>query len=145
RLARAATRRDKVLKFEGGWHGGHDLGQLSGAPAEPVPFPEAVPDCDGIPVTSRRDVLVAPFNDLDPTARLIEQYRDELATVSAEPLQRSLKPEPGFLEGLRQLTRRHGVVLVFDEIVTGFRIAWGGAQERYGVTPDLACYGKAMA
>jgi glutamate-1-semialdehyde 2,1-aminomutase len=145
RLARAATGRDKVLKFEGGWHGGHDVGQLSAAPAEPRPFPEAVPDCDGIPSTARHDVLVAPFNDPATTAAIIEEHHRELAAVIVEPLQRSLKPEPSFLESLRTITRKYGIVLVFDEIVTGFRLAWGGAQERYGVVPDLACYGKAMA
>jgi glutamate-1-semialdehyde 2,1-aminomutase len=144
RLARAATGRDKVLKFEGGWHGGHDLGQLSGAPAAERSFPEAVPDCDGIPAGACRDVLVAPFNDPAATAALVEQHHRELAAVIVEPLQRSLKPEHGFLERLRDVTRRYGIVLVFDEIVTGFRLAWGGAQERYGVVPDLACYGKVI-
>src|SRR5436309_7206774 len=99
RLARAFTGRDKVLKFEGGWHGGHDLGQLSGAPAEPAPFPEATPDCDGIPRSARHDVLIAPFNDLETTAALIERHHRELAAVIVEPLQRSLAPVTGFLEG----------------------------------------------
>ncbi len=144
RLARAATGRDRVLKFEGGWHGGHDLGQLSGAPAGPHPFPDPVPDCDGIPAGACRDVLVAPFNDIGTATALIERHRDELAAVIVEPLQRALRPEPGFLEGLREVTRRHGIVLVFDEIVTGFRLAWGGAQERYSVVPDLACFGKVI-
>jgi glutamate-1-semialdehyde 2,1-aminomutase len=145
RLARAATGRDKILKFEGGWHGGHDAGQLSGAPIKPIPFPQAVPDCDGIPGSAIADVLVAPFNDLPATAAIVERNHPDLAAIIVEPLQRSLRPEPGFLEGLRTLTRKHGIVLVFDEIVTGFRLAWGGAQEHYGVVPDLACYGKAMA
>src|SRR5436309_6737410 len=81
RLARGFTGRDRVLKFEGGWHGGHDLGQLSGAPAAEHPFPEAVPDCDGIPTGACRDVLVAPFNDPEATAALIEQHARELAAV----------------------------------------------------------------
>jgi glutamate-1-semialdehyde 2,1-aminomutase len=89
-------------------------------------------------------VLVAPFNDPDAAAEIIEQKHEELAAVIVEPLQRSLKPEPGFLPRLREVTKKHGVVLVFDEIVTGFRLAWGGAQERYGVVPDLACYGKVI-
>jgi glutamate-1-semialdehyde 2,1-aminomutase len=142
RLARAFTGRDKILKFEGGWHGGHDVGQLSSAPAVNEPFPTAVADCDGIPQGTQRDVLVAPFNDLATTTAIIEQHRGELAAVIVEPLQRSLQPEAGFLAGVREVTQRYGIVLVFDEIVTGFRIAWGGAQERYGVVPDLACYGK---
>jgi glutamate-1-semialdehyde 2,1-aminomutase len=145
RLARALTGKDKVLKFEGGWHGGHDLGQLSGTPAEPPPFPEAVPDCDGVPGSARGDVLVAPFNDSETTATIAERHHAEIAAIIVEPLQRVLKPEPGFLEALRSLSSKHGIVLIFDEVVTGFRLAWGGAQERYGVVPDLACYGKAMA
>ena len=144
RVARAATGRDRILKFEGGWHGGHDLGQLSGAPGREHPYPEALPDCDGIPAGVIGDVLVAPFNDLATTERIIEQHHHELAAVIVEPLQRSLRPEPGFLEGLRSITRKRGTVLIFDEIVTGFRLAWGGAQERYGVVPDLACYGKVI-
>lgn len=144
RLARAATGRDKVLKFEGGWHGGFDLGQLSGAPSNPPPFPQPVPDCDGISPASQREVLVAPFNDVATTRTLIEEHHRDLAAIVVEPLQRALKPEPGFLESLRALSRQFGIVLVFDEIVTGFRLAWGGAQERYGVVPDLACYGKVI-
>ncbi len=145
RLARAFTRRDKILKFEGGWHGGHDVGQLSGAPSNPPDFPEAIPDCDGIPDSARCEVLVAPFNDIETTTHIIEQHAKDIAAVIVEPLQRSLKPVPGFLEGVREVTQKYGIVLIFDEIVTGFRLAWGGAQERYGVVPDLACYGKAMA
>jgi glutamate-1-semialdehyde 2,1-aminomutase len=103
-----------------------------------------VPDCDGIPIAACQDVIVAPFNDLEATAALVEQHAGELAAVIVEPLQRALKPAPGFLEGLRAITTRRGIVLVFDEIVTGFRLAWGGAQERYGVVPDLACYGKVI-
>src|SRR5262249_47765877 len=117
---------------------------LRGATAADGPYPEAVPDCDGIPAGACHDVLVAPFNNTEATTTLIEQHRRELAAVIVEPLQRALKPEPGFLERLREVTRQHGIVLVFDEIVTGFRLAWGGAQERYGVVPDLACYGKVI-
>jgi glutamate-1-semialdehyde 2,1-aminomutase len=144
RLARAFTGRDKVLKFEGGWHGGHDLGQLSGAPAEPPPFPEATPDCDGIANSARHDVLIAPFNDLETTAAIMERHHRDLAAVIVEPLQRTIVPVANFLPGLREITRRFGIVLVLDEIVTGFRLAWGGAQERYGVVPDLACYGRVI-
>lgn len=145
RLARAFTARDKILKFEGGWHGGHDVGQLSAAPANPPPFPAADFDCDGIPQSAAPDTLVAPFNDLAETREIIESHAREIAAVIVEPLQRAIKPEAGFLEGLRKLTQQFGIVFIFDEIVTGFRLAWGGAQERYGVVPDLACYGKAMA
>jgi glutamate-1-semialdehyde 2,1-aminomutase len=142
RLARAATGRPKILKFEGGYHGHHDYAMMSVTPARPAPFPTPVPDSAGIPESVERDVLVAPFNDLAATRQIIEQHGSDLAAVIVEPLSRMLEPQPGFLEGLRDATRRHGVVLIFDEVVTGFRIAWGGAQEIYGVVPDLASYGK---
>lgn len=128
RCARAYTDREKVLKFDGAFHGGHDVGQ--------------VPDCDGIPWGVEKDVLILPFNDGECAAEIIESFRKKLAAVLVEPLQRTLSPEPGFLESLRSVTRKHAIPLIFDEVVTGFRLAWGGAQERYGVTPDLACYGK---
>src|SRR5262249_39069201 len=108
------------------------------------PFPEATPDCDGIAPSARHDVLIAPFNDWETTAAIIEHHHHDLAAVLVEPLQRALVPVASFLQGLRDITRRFGIVLVFDEIVTGFRLAWGGAQERYGVVPDLACYGKVI-
>lgn len=144
RLARAFTARDKILKFEGGWHGGHDVGQLSAAPVTPPPFPAAEPDCDGIPTSSLADVLVAPFNDLDAACEIMDAHAREIAAVIVEPMQRAIPPTPGFLEGLRLATQQYGMVLIFDEVVTGFRLAWGGAQEHYGVVPDLACYGKAI-
>ncbi|MSO93388.1 MAG: aspartate aminotransferase family protein [Rhodospirillales bacterium] len=144
RIARAATGRQKVLKFEGGFNGGHDSTQFSRSSVEDLLHPESVPDSDGVPESLRQDTVIAPFNDPETTVRLIEEHRNELAAVIIEPLQRSLKPEPGFLEAVRAATEKHGIVFIFDEIVTGFRLAWGGAQERYGVVPDLACYGKAV-
>ena len=90
-------------------------------------------------------VLVAPFNDAVRAEEIIREHASELAAVIVEPLQRVLLPVPGFLETLRRLATQYGIVLVFDEVVTGFRIAWGGAQERYGVVPDLGTYGKAMS
>jgi glutamate-1-semialdehyde 2,1-aminomutase len=142
RLARAATGRDTILKFEGGYHGHHDYAMMSVTPSRLEPFPTPVPDSAGIPADVERHVLVAPFNDLEATVKLMEQHRHALAAVLVEPLSRMLAPKPGFLEGLRAVTRAMGVILIFDEVVTGFRLAWGGAQERYGVTPDLAAYGK---
>jgi glutamate-1-semialdehyde 2,1-aminomutase len=90
-------------------------------------------------------VLVTPFNETARAVEMIERNAKDLAAVIVEPLQRVLLPEPGFLQAIREVTKKHGIVLVFDEIVTGFRIAWGGAQEKYGVVPDLACYGKAIS
>jgi len=145
RLARAATGRQKVLKFEGGWHGMNDYGLWGTVPARPSRYPEAEPDSLGIPEALRGQVLVAPFNDAARAVEIIDRHAADLAAVIVEPLERVLTPVPGFLEAVREATRRHGIVLVFDEVVTGFRIAWGGAQERYGVVPDLATYGKAMS
>ncbi len=142
RLARAFTGRDKVLKFEGGYHGHHDYAQMSFAPSVPREFPEAVPDSAGIPKVLASEVLVAPFNDVDAAEKIVRGHRDELAAVIVEPLQREIPPLPGFLQALHAIATRHGVLLIFDEVVTGFRLAWGGAQERYGVVPDLAAYGK---
>ncbi len=145
RLARAATGRQKVLKFEGGWHGMNDYALWGTVPPHPSRYPDAEPDSRGIPEALRGQVLVAPFNDAGRAVEIIDRHAAELAAVIVEPLERVLTPAPGFLEALRDATRRHGIVLVFDEVVTGFRIAWGGAQERYGVIPDLAAYGKAMS
>ena len=145
RIARAYTRRNKVLKFEGAWHGMHDYGLWGTVPSVPSEYPHALPDSVGVPPQAGETVLVAPFNDAAQAVAMIERHAHTLAAVIVEPLQRVLLPEPGFLEALREVTHRHGIVLIFDEIVTGFRIGWGGAQERYGVVPDLACYGKAVS
>ena len=145
RLARGATGRSKVLKFEGGWHGMHDYSLWGTVPKRASPYPNAEPDSIGIPEALRGQVLVAPFNDAARAVEIIQRHGDELAAVIVEPLQRVLQPVPGFLEAVREATTRAGSVLIFDEIVTGFRIAWGGAQERYGVVPDVATYGKAMS
>jgi len=145
RIARAFTGRNKVLKFEGSWHGMHDYSLWGTVPTSPSDYPHAKPDSVGIPAQAGETVLVTPFNDAARAVEMIERNAADLAAVIVEPLQRVLLPEPGFLQALREVTTKHGIVLVFDEIVTGFRIAWGGAQERYGVVPDVACYGKAMS
>jgi glutamate-1-semialdehyde 2,1-aminomutase len=145
RIARAFTKRNKVLKFEGAWHGMHDYGLWGTVPAQPSDYPHARPDSVGVPPQAGETVLVTPFNESARAVAMIERHAHELAAVIVEPLQRVLLPEPGFLQAVREVTKKHGIVLIFDEIVTGFRIAWGGAQERYGVVPDLACYGKAIS
>jgi len=142
RLARAHTGREKILKFEGGYHGMSAEAQMSLAPQTLVNFPQAVPDSAGIPEAVRDAVLVAPFNDADFVRDLLAEQGDEIAAVIVEPLQRLIPPAPGFLECLREETANHGIVLIFDEIVTGFRLAYGGGQELYGVTPDLCTLGK---
>jgi glutamate-1-semialdehyde 2,1-aminomutase len=115
-LARAFTGRPKILKFEGAYHG----------------------------ASVEYELLVAPYNDLEATESIIRAHRHELAGVIMEPLQRCTPPEPGFLEGVRRLCSESGVLLIFDEVVTGFRLAYGGAQAYYGVIPDLVAYGKAL-
>jgi glutamate-1-semialdehyde 2,1-aminomutase len=144
RLARAFRRRDKILKFEGGYHGMSDYGLMSLAPQHLANFPQPVPDSAGIPKSVADDVLVAPFNDLEAVTRLVEAQGESIAGIIVEPLQRLIPPAPGFLEGLRALCTKHGLVLIFDEVVTGFRFAYGGAQELYGVTPDLCTLGKTI-
>jgi len=145
RIARAFTGKPKILKFEGGFHGVNDYAMMSALSSEPTSYPQPLPDSDGIPPQIAETVLVSRWNDAALTQRLIEEHAHELAAVICEPLQRALPPAPGFLQELRRLTERHGVLLIFDEIVTGFRLAYGGAQERYGVVPDLATYGKAVS
>ena len=141
RLARAYTGKPKILKFEGGYHGMSAEAQMSLAPSKQVNFPTAVPDSAGIPQGVADEMVIAPFNDLDAVASLLDEHQD-IAAIIAEPLQRIIPAQPGFLQGLRDLCDKHGVLLIFDEIVTGFRLAYGGAQERYGVVPDICTLGK---
>jgi glutamate-1-semialdehyde 2,1-aminomutase len=145
RAARAYRGRDKIMKFEGGFHGMNDYGLMSMSPAEPPAFPAPAPDAMGIPASIEGDVLIAPFNDIETASAIIERHHDELAGVIVEPLQRIIPPKAGFLEGLRDATSQYGIPLIFDEVVTGFRFAYGGAQEYYGVVPDLCALGKAVA
>lgn len=144
RLARGARRRGGVLKFEGAYHGQHDLGTTSLFGRELRPWPKPEPLGTGIPAAESSHVFVAPFNDAAVATDLIARHADELAAVIVEPLHRCLPPVPGFLEAVRAACTAHGVILIFDEVVTGFRLAVGGAQERYGVVPDLVAYGKAL-
>ena len=143
RIAQGATERPKVLKFEGAYHGQHPVGVTSMLAGKPTVIPKSDPSGAGA-AWVERDVLTAPFNDLAATERIISEHATELAAVIVEPLHRCIAPMPGFLAGLRAVTQRHGVVLIFDEVVTGFRLALGGAQEYYGVSPDLVAYGKAL-
>ena len=142
RLARAHTGRDKVLKFEGGYHGMSSESLMSIFASGSSNFPLAEPDSAGIPDSVRDAVMVSPFNDEALACELIAVHSDELACVIVEPFQRVLPPRPGFLEALRAETAKRGIILIFDEVVTGFRLAYGGAQERYGVVPDLCTVGK---
>ena len=144
RLARAFTGRDKILKFEGGYHGMCAEAQMSLAPEILANFPQAIPDSAGIPDSVRDDMLVAPFNDIDTARALLDEHDQDIAAIIVEPLQRVVTPLPGFLEALREECTRRSSILIFDEIVTGFRLAYGGAQEAYGVVPDLCTLGKVI-
>lgn len=144
RLARSFRGRPKILKFEGAYHGANEVGVTSLFPREAADYPHPQPSSGGVREIADATILVAPFNDLETTLRIIDEHAGELAAVIAEPLQRCTPPKPGFLEGVREATRRHELLLIFDEVVTGFRLAYGGAQEYYGVFPDLVAYGKAL-
>jgi glutamate-1-semialdehyde 2,1-aminomutase len=144
RAARAFTRRDKILKFEGGYHGMSDYSLMSLAPKRSANFPAAVPDSAGIPRSLRDEMLIAPFNNIEAVAGIVREHKNEIAAVILEPFQRIIPPAPGFLAALRELTRENDIQLIFDEVVTGFRLAYGGAQQYYEVTPDLCTLGKVI-
>ena len=142
RLARGYTGRDKIIKFEGNYHGHGDF-FLIAAGSGPMTLSE--PDSPGVTKGNAKDTLLAPFNDLEHVEKLVEAHAGEVACIILEPIAGNMgciPPEPGFLEGLREICDAHDIVLIFDEVMTGFRVAPGGAQERYGVTPDLTCLGK---
>ena len=144
RLARAFTGRDLILKFEGAYHGHHDYSLHGLKPSRGANYPVARPDSAGIPAALSETVLIAPYNDLEATRQLVAPIGDRLAAIIVEPIQRSLIPKPGFIAGLRDLCARTGALLIFDEVVTGFRIALGGAQEAFEVEPDLCALGKVI-
>ena len=141
RYAKAVTGRTKILKFAGAFHGVHDCVLMDAAAAD-VPF--GSPVCAGLSPGVRSEVLVVRYNDLEMCREVACRYQADLAAIIVEPLQRLIPPAPGFLSGLRALTEQIGALLIFDEIITGFRLSYGGAGSYYGVTPDLTCYGKVM-
>tara|TARA_B000000475_G_scaffold84672_1_gene68622 strand:+ start:1038 stop:2345 length:1308 start_codon:yes stop_codon:yes gene_type:complete len=143
RLARSVSGKSKILKFEGAYHGQHPEGIASMVQLNDRSSTKANTSGTGAPWV-KESVVVAPFNDLEATRALIKENAADLAAVIVEPLHRCLKPVDGFLSGLRKITQELGIILVFDEVVTGFRLALGGAQEYYGVKPDLVAYGKAL-
>ena len=145
RAARSYRRKDKILKFEGGFHGMNDYSLMSIWPSRLEDFPRSVPGSAGIPRSVQSEMLIAPFNDLETTRAIVERHHEDMAGIIAEPFQRLIPPKPGFLEGLREMADEFGIPLIFDEVVTGFRFAYGGAQEFYGVTPDICTLGKAVA
>ncbi len=144
RLARAYTGRDRILKFDGCYHGHADaLLVRAGSGAATL----GIPDSAGVPVPVAASTLVVPFNDADAVAQAFVDYRQRIAAVIVEPVVGNsgvILPRPGFLQALRDLCSEHGAVLVFDEVITGFRLGWSGAQGLYGVIPDLTCLGKVI-
>ena len=142
RVARGYTGRDKILKFEGCYHG-HSDSLLVKAGSGAMTF--GIPDSLGVPFDLAKHTLTAAFNDLEGVKGLVSQYAGQIASIIVEPIAGNMGvvlPEPGFLEGLRQLCDREGIVLIFDEVISGFRAAFGGAQEHYGVKADVTCLGK---
>ena len=142
RLARAYTRRNKIIKFAGGYHGHADfLLVAAGSGALTL----GIPDSPGVPQATTADTLIVPYNSLPAVEELFTQFADSIAAVIVEPVAGNMgcvPPQPGYLQGLRDLTTRFGALLIFDEVMTGFRVAYGGAQTLYNVTPDLTCLGK---
>jgi len=142
RVARAATGREKIIKFAGGYHGHADM-LLVAAGSGALTL--GAPDSPGVPAGATAQTLVVAYNDLAATRVAFERYPDEIAAIIVEPVAGNMgcvPPVAGFLQGLRDLTTQYGAVLIFDEVMTGFRVAHGGAQALYGVTPDMTCLGK---
>ncbi len=144
RLARAHTSAPEILKFEGAYHGANETGMMSLFPSQLLEFPEAEATSAGVDAAVRENTLIAPYNDLATTRRILKDHATQVAAIIVEPLHRCTSPRPGFLAGLRELADEFGILLLFDEVVTGFRLAYGGAQEYYDVTPDLAAFGKGL-
>ena len=144
RLARAFTGRDKIIKFAGGYHGHADGLLVRGGSGLAT---LSLPDSPGVPASYAQNTIVAPYNNIESVERLFHSYPGEIAAVIVEPVAANMgvvPPQPGFLAGLRRLTADSGALLVFDEVITGFRVAYGGAQTIYGITPDLTCLGKVI-
>jgi len=142
RLARGYTGRDKVIKFAGGYHGHADGLLVKGGSGMAT---LSLPDCPGVPASYVENTLVATYNDADSAEQLFTKYPNQIAAVIVEPIAANIgliPPQPGFLQSLRSITRDNGALLIFDEVISGFRVNYGGAQALYEITPDLTCLGK---
>jgi glutamate-1-semialdehyde 2,1-aminomutase len=142
RLARGYTGKNGVIKFHGGYHGHADAFLASAGSGVAT---QSIPGTPGVPADVVKHTLLAHYNDLDAVRALFERQGDDIAAVIVEPVAGNMGlvlPKPGFLEGLRELTRKHGALLIFDEVITGFRVSFGGAQAAFGIDPDLTCLGK---
>ena len=144
RAARGFTARDKIIKFEGCYHG-HADGLLVKAGSGATTF--GVPDSPGVPKSYARNTITLPFNDIPALKQTVEKAWHQIAAVIIEPVVGNIGcvlPNPGYLETLRKITKKYGIVLIFDEVMTGFRVSFGGAQARYGIRPDMTCLGKVI-
>src|SRR5450432_4340953 len=151
RIARAATGRDKLLRFEGAYHGLHDSALVSVKPkAEEYGDPDApnsVPGGGGVPKASVDNVVIASFNNLGSVENRFKQFPGQIAAIILEPILRNVglcMPQPGFLEELRDVATKNGALLIFDEVKTGAKLAWGGASDYFGVKPDMICLAKSI-
>ena len=153
RLARAATGRDRIIKFEGCYHGLHDAALVSVKPHPPaddfgdIKNPKAVSGGKGVPQASLANVPIATFNDLETVERRFRENPNQIAAVILEPIMMNVgmcMPQPGFLQGLREMCDKNGALLIFDEVKTGAKLSWGGASEYYGVMPDMICLAKSI-
>ena len=142
RLARAFTGRDKIIKFAGGYHG-HADGLLTKSGSGLATL--SIPDSPGVPLSYAQNTLIASYNDTQAVEQLFQEHSEDIAAIILEPVAANMgvvPPRPGFLQELRELTHKFGALLIFDEVITGFRVAYGGAQALYSITPDLTCLGK---
>ena len=144
RLARAFTGRNKILKFEGAYHGNHDYAIVSTFPKETGNYPRGVADSSGQPEATVSTMLVCPYNDLDTLRQIVAEHHADIAAIFAEPVQRIIPAEPGFLHGIREICDEYDILFILDEVVTGFRLGYGGAQQWYDVKPDLSTHGKVV-
>ena len=144
RLARAYTGRDRIIKFEGAYHGNHDYALVSTFPKETGHYPEGVADSWGQPRATTSTMLVSPYNDLDALSKIVTDNKGEVAAIIAESVQRIIPAKPEFLKGVEKICKDNDIVFILDEVVTGFRLCYGGGQTWYDIKPDLATYGKVV-